>query len=114
MPTVYKICPAALWQEAVRGGKFSGSPVDLKDGFIHLSTAAQVRETAARHFAGQSDLVLVAFNAGTFGKSLRYEPSRGGDLFPHVYGSIDPATALSAEPLPLDKDGTHMFPALAP
>ena len=107
---VYKIAPEALWREAVEKGSFSGSPVDLKDGFIHFSTAAQVPETAARHFAGATDLVLIAVSAT--GLDLRWEPSRGGDLFPHLYEDL-PLTAVQwVQPLPLDADGRHRFPEL--
>lgn len=111
--TIYKICPADLWQAAVAAGVFAGSPVDLTDGFIHFSTAAQVRETAARHFAGATDLVLVAFESESIGPGLRYEPSRGGDLFPHLYGTLDPKLALWSKPLPLGSGG-HVFPRLDP
>lgn len=108
---VYKIAPAALWREAVAAGLFRGAPVDAADGFIHLSTAAQVRETAARHFAGQADLVLVAVRADALGPALRWEPSRGGALFPHVYGPLPLDAVLWAVPLPLGADGRHAFPA---
>ena len=86
MPTLYKICPAALWREAERAGAFRGSAVDLRDGFIHFSTAAQVAETAAKHFAGQSDLLLIGVDSAPLGAALKWEPSRGGALFPHLYG----------------------------
>lgn len=89
-------------------GRFDGSAVDLKDGFIHLSTAAQSRETAARHFAGQDGLMLVGFREEDLA-NLRWEPSRGGDLFPHVYGPIDTRLAVSQDPLPLE-NGVHRFP----
>lgn len=111
--TVYKICPEAMWREAVAAGVFAGSPADLADGFVHFSTATQARETARRHFAGQEGLVLVAFDAGRLGASLRWEPSRGGDLFPHLYGPLDPASALWVKPLPLGADGRHVFPDLS-
>ena len=110
MTVIYKICGAEEWQAAVAAGVFLGSAVDLRDGFIHFSTAAQVRETAARHFAGAGDLVLVAFDDAALGPALRYEPSRGGDLFPHLYSSLDPAAALWVKPLPLASDGNHIFP----
>lgn len=77
MPLIYKICPRALWREAEAAGQFTGAPIDRQDGFIHFSTAAQVAETAARHFAGQDDLLLVAVEAEALGDGLRYEPSRG-------------------------------------
>ena len=78
--TIYKICDSALWREAERAGVFAGAPVDHADGFIHFSTAAQVAETAARHFAGRGDLLLVAVDAAALGPALRYEPSRGGAI----------------------------------
>src|ERR1044072_1406518 len=109
--TIYKIAPADLWREAERAGVFSGAPVDLADGFIHFSTAAQVRETAARHFAGQSDLVLAAVHVAALGSALRYEPSRGGALFPHLYGTLPLSAVRWVKPLPLGPDG-HVFPEL--
>ena len=115
MPTnIYKICHAALWREAQRAGVFSGAPVDLADGYIHFSTAAQVAETAARHFAGQADLVVVAVNADALGPALRYEPSRGGALFPHLYGTLPLSAVRCVKPLPLGPDGQHVFPELLP
>jgi uncharacterized protein (DUF952 family) len=108
MQYVFKILRADEWAIAIRGGEFKGSAIDHKDGFIHLSAAHQVRETAARHFAGQTDLVLVAFpEKGLSG--LKWEPSRGGDLFPHVYGSIAVTAAGWVKRLPL-VDGVHRFP----
>jgi uncharacterized protein (DUF952 family) len=109
---IYKICPAALWREAERNGAFRGSEVDLRDGFIHFSSAAQVGETAAKHFAGQHDLVLVHVDAAKLGDKLKWEPSRGGALFPHLYGELDLAAVSRAEPLPLGPDGTHKLPPL--
>ena len=111
MRLIYKICPRSLWDEALRLGRFDGAPVDHADGFIHFSTAAQVEVTAARHFAGEADLVLVAVDADSLGAALRWEPSRGGDLFPHLYGSLDPAVVLWSRPLPQGSDG-HDFRGL--
>jgi len=111
---IYKICPAPLWRDAERDGVFNGAPVDVADGFIHFSTAAQVKETAARHFAGQSDLLLVRVRADKLGERLRWEPSRGGALFPHLYGALRLADIDRAEPLPLGPDGIHVFPPLEP
>jgi uncharacterized protein (DUF952 family) len=111
---IYKICPAALWHAAERDGVFAGAAVDLADGFIHFSSAAQVAETAARHFAGQSDLLLVRVRAEKLGDRLRWEPSRGGALFPHLYGALRTAEAHKVEPLPLGPDGQHVFPPLEP
>ncbi len=110
MTTVYKICPAQVWRTAEAAGTFRGTGIDLTDGFIHFSTAEAVKETAARHFAGMADLMLVAFDDASLGRELRYEPSRGGALFPHLYASLDPGCALWAKPLPLDGRGRHIFP----
>lgn len=105
---VYKLLPADLWAEWQTSGRLGGSPVDRRDGFIHLSTAAQVQETAARHFAGVVDLVLVAVRAE--GLDLRWELSRGGDSFPHCYGGLPIAAVAWAKPLPVGRDGRHEFP----
>jgi uncharacterized protein (DUF952 family) len=110
--TIYKICPAALWRAAERAGVFEGSEVDRRDGFIHFSTAEQVADTAARHFAGERDLVLVAVDAAALDPDLKWEPSRGGALFPHLYGALDVAAVRRVDPLPLGPDG-HVFPELA-
>src|SRR5215471_13079425 len=110
--TIYKICHAAAWQAAERAGEFAGAPVDLADGYIHFSAADQVAETAAKHFAGQRDLLLVAVDAHALGAALKWEPSRGGALFPHLYGTL-PLTAVRwTKPLPLGPDGRHVFPEL--
>jgi uncharacterized protein (DUF952 family) len=108
MQILYKILSAAEWREAAEKGVFEGSAVDLKDGFIHLSAAHQLRETAARHFAARDGLVLVGFAEDAL-ERLAWEPSRGGDLFPHVYGAIPARLAAEVHPLPLE-DGTHRFP----
>jgi uncharacterized protein (DUF952 family) len=113
MPAIYKICTEALWQEARRAGVFAGAPVDVQDGFIHFSTAAQVAETAAKHFAGEGDLVLLTIDADCLGVALKWEPSRGGGLFPHLYGALPLAAVLWAAPLPLGPDGRHVFPELS-
>jgi uncharacterized protein (DUF952 family) len=109
---IYKICPASLWREAEAAGKFSGSAVDIKDGFIHFSTAAQAQETAAKHFAGQSDLLVVSVDADKLGDALKWEPSRGGALFPHLYGDLDLGAVIKVDPLPLGSGGSHKFPKL--
>ncbi len=114
MLIIYKICPAALWHAAERAGRFRGSEVDRNDGFIHFSTAAQVAETAVKHFSGQRDLLLVSVDAATLGTALKWEPSRGGALFPHLYGELDVAAVRKVEPLPLGADGRYAFPPLAP
>ena len=105
---VYKIIAAGPWEKAQSQGVFAGAAIDLADGYIHLSAAEQVEETARLHFRGQRDLVLVAFNAGSL-PNLTWEASRGGALFPHHYGSIDPALALWSKPLPWE-DASHRFP----
>lgn len=110
MAILYKIVAADEWRRAEADGIYRGSPDDLRDGFIHFSTGAQVKETAARHFAGRDNLVLIAFDEAALGPGLRYEPSRGGDLFPHLYGPLDPKVALWVKPLPLGNDGAHAFP----
>jgi uncharacterized protein (DUF952 family) len=112
LPTIYKICPAPLWRAAEAAGVFAGAPVDLVDGFIHFSTAAQVAETAAKHFAGRGDLLLVSVDAARLGDNLRWEPSRGGALFPHLYAPLMLPAVIRVEPLPLGADGRHVFPAL--
>lgn len=110
MPLVYKIVPVKLWREAEATGSFVGSPVDIADGFIHFSTATQLRETAQKHFAGQDDLLVVAIDEGKLGPALRYEPSRGGALFPHLYAPLALAAVAWVKPLPRGEDGAHMFP----
>jgi uncharacterized protein (DUF952 family) len=113
LPTIYKICTAAMWRDAERVGVFRGSELDVRDGFIHFSTATQAVETAAKHFAGQSDLVLVRMDASLLGDRLKWEVSRGGALFPHLYSDLDPATVSAVDPLPLGRDGIHKFPPLS-
>ena len=110
MSLIYKICTAAEWREAERAGVYRGSAADHKDGFIHFSTAGQAAETAAKHFAGQRDLVLVAVDADTLGGKLNWEPSRGGALFPHLYGELELKAVLRVDPLPLGDTGQHQFP----
>lgn len=107
---IYKICPATLWDEAVIAGVFTGAAIDLSDGYIHFSTAEQARETAAKHFTGQNGLVLVAVFAESLGSALRWEVSRGGALFPHLYAPLPVSAAVWVKPLPLDVDGVHIFP----
>ena len=112
MALVFKIVSAAEWGAAERAGIFQGAAIDVSDGFIHLSTAAQVAETAARHFSGQADLLLIAFDDTGLGPALRWEKSRGDALFPHLYGALEPRMAHWVQPLPLGADGTHVFPPL--
>lgn len=114
MSRVYKITTRVAWAEAERTGVFTGAEIDLKDGYIHLSTAAQAAETARLHFRGREDLVLVGFEAEALGDQLKWEPSRGGQLFPHVYGVLPAAGAVSVTPAPLDAEGVPRVPALQP
>ena len=110
--TIYKVLPSRLWSLALETGAFEGSPLDVADGFIHFSTAAQVRETAAKHFAGETDLLLVAVPTAELGNALRWEPSRGGQLFPHLYAPLAVDLASWVKPLPIGQDGSHVFPDL--
>jgi uncharacterized protein (DUF952 family) len=110
MTTIYKICDAAQWAEAERAGEFRGSAVDLADGYIHFSTAGQAAETATKYFAGMADLVVVAVSASVLNGALKWEPSRGGALFPHLYGVLPMAAVRWTKPLPLGADGMHVFP----
>ncbi|MCL4189622.1 MAG: DUF952 domain-containing protein [Rhodobacteraceae bacterium] len=106
---VYKILREEEWSALEAAGESAGAPVDLADGFIHLSTATQVAETAARHFADAGDLVLVAVAAERLGPALRWEPSRGGALFPHLYRPLRAADVVWSRPLPRGPGG-HVFP----
>ena len=107
---VLKILSASDWNSAVSSGVYSGSSDDLRDGYIHFSTAQQVAGTAAKHFAGQADLVVAAIPADLLGPALKWEASRDGDLFPHLYGVLDPALAAWVEPMPLGDNGVHVLP----
>lgn len=106
---VYKIFREPEWQAMRDAGQSTGAPIDLSDGFVHLSTGEQAAETAAKHFAGQSELVLLAFESEAMGPELKWEPSRGGALFPHLYRALQLKEVLWARPLPL-VDGQHAFP----
>ncbi|MEQ1710973.1 MAG: DUF952 domain-containing protein [Hyphomicrobium sp.] len=108
--TVYKICPRAAWDNSCRTGHYRGSSDDLRDGFIHLSAAHQITATAAKYFRGRPDLVLVAMAAAALGPGLVWEPSRGGELFPHHYGPLPVSAALAVIPLPLGSDGVPLVP----
>ena len=110
--TIYKICETALWREAERDGLFRGAGIDARDGFIHFSTAAQIAETAARHFAGKIGLMLVAVDAGALGEALKWEASRGGELFPHLYAALPLGNVLWARPLPAGADRQRVLAEL--
>ncbi len=107
---IYNLCRAGDWAAARRAGHYVGSADDQRDGFIHLSTAAQVTASAAKHRAGVPDLMLLWVRANALGAALRWEPSRGGALFPHLYGPLPVACVHRTDPLPLGPDGAHVFP----
>jgi uncharacterized protein (DUF952 family) len=113
VPIIYKICPEPLWREAERDGVFRGTADDLRDGFVHFSTASQLAETARKHYAGRDGLLLIAVNSDSLGPALTWESSRGRSvLFPHLYGEL-PLTAVErVEPLPLGDGGLHRIPDL--
>ncbi|MFC3126809.1 DUF952 domain-containing protein [Pseudoroseomonas globiformis] len=110
---IYTMVRDEDWQEARAAGAYIGSAEDAHDGFLHFSTAAQLRESAARHRPGQPDLWLVAADAEALGTTLRWEASEGSrpGLFPHLYGKLPLSAVRWAMPLPLQPDGTHLFPA---
>jgi uncharacterized protein (DUF952 family) len=106
---IYKILPRRDWEAAWNVQRYEGSEVDRADGFIHFSTAAQAQETAARHFRGQSGLVVLEIEADDLGEALKWEPSRGGALFPHLYGSLDCALVRGVAEAPLGPDGIPLI-----
>ena len=108
---IYKIMAAAEWAAAKAAGIYRGSAHDRRDGFIHFSTADQAGETAAKHFAGQAELVLLAIDPVPLGAALRWETSRGGALFPHLYAPLPASAVIEAHELPLGADGRHLFPS---
>ena len=110
---IYKILPRATWTAAHDAQRFEGSPVDLSDGYIHFSTATQAQETARRHFAGQADLVVLEVEADDLGEALRWEPSRGSELFPHLYGPLAAIHVRYVTEAPLGEDGVPLLGALA-
>jgi uncharacterized protein (DUF952 family) len=114
LPAIYKICPASAWREAERQGVFRGSPDDIRDGFIHFSTASQVAETVRKHFFGQTGLFLVAVDPDALGKALRWERSRNNELFPHLYGELDLGAVTGIVSLRARSDGSHEIPELEP
>ncbi|MGV7214107.1 DUF952 domain-containing protein [Bradyrhizobium sp. UFLA05-112] len=114
MVKIYKICAASAWREAERRGVYQGSADDARDGFIHFSTAAQVPETARKHFFGQRALFLVEVDGDALGDALRWERSRNDELFPHLYGELDLGAVISIINLEIRSDGNHDIPELAP
>jgi uncharacterized protein (DUF952 family) len=111
---IYKICPASAWREAERQGVYRGSADDIRDGFIHFSANSQVAETAEKHFAGQTGLLLIAADADALGAALRWERSRNDELFPHLYGELDLGAVIGIHEMPVRSDGTHDIPELVP
>ena len=110
MSKIYKVLPRSEWEAAKGNGMFAGSGIDIADGYIHFSTASQVVETVDKHFHGKTDLLLVALEADSLGDALKWEPSRGGDLFPHLYCELDVSLAAEVQPLEDREDGGHNFP----
>lgn len=109
--TIYKLCSRAALAEAETKGRFEGSADDRRDGYIHFSSAEQLAGTLAKHFAGETDLVLLAVDTERLGERLQWEPSRGGAIFPHLYAPLPLNAVLWAEPLPLDADGRPRLPS---
>ena len=107
---IYHMCRKDEWDAACRTGRYDGSSQDQADGFIHFSDGRQLRQSAAKHRAGQDGLVLITVESAVLGDALRWETSRGGALFPHLYGPLDPADVHAVCDLPLGPDGAHVFP----
>ena len=108
---IYKILPRTEWTAAIAAGRFEGSVVDLQDGYIHFSTAAQAAETARKYFTGQTDLVVLEVEGDNLGDALKWEPSRGGDLFPHLYAALAAEAVRAIHEAPLDSGGVPRMPA---
>jgi uncharacterized protein (DUF952 family) len=109
---IYHLARAAAWQAATGTGTYTGTADDARDGYLHFSTAEQVVESAAKHRAGATDVILVACDPARLGDALRWEPSRGGQLFPHLYGDLAMEQVAWSAPLALGDDGRHVFPVL--
>lgn len=107
---IFHFCDRGTWDDAVRAGSYAGSALDRQDGFIHFSTAEQARETAALHLRGKEGLVLLSVDAAALGDALRWEESRGGKLFPHLYADLPVDAVVDATDLPVGDDGLHVFP----
>ncbi len=114
MRRIYKICSASAWREAERQGVYRGSADDIRDGFIHFSLPSQLAETARKHFLGQTGLFLIEVDADALGDALRWEPSRGDELFPHLYGELDLGAVTNVLDMHTRADGSHDIPELAP
>ncbi len=114
MSRIYKLLDRVLWERARAQGRFDGAEIDLKDGYIHFSTAAQAPETARLHFKGRQDLVVLEIEAESLGEALKWEPSRGGQLFPHLYGPLETSLVIAVHEAPLGEDGAPILTLLAP
>jgi len=110
--TIYKICSAQEWKTAGENKRFDGAAIDVRDGFIHFSTATQVKETARLHFSKRQGLVLIAVETKVLEPDLKWEVSRGGDLFPHLFAALEVGAVKSVTQLPVAEDGLHIFPSL--
>ncbi len=110
MAYIYKIEDKSIWHEAMATGQYKGAPIDLTDGFIHFSTALQTRETAAKHFTRREGLILAVIDEEQLGTDLKWEVSRGEQLFPHLYANLDMSSVIATHDMPLDDDGLHIFP----
>jgi len=110
---IYKVVTLAQWRAAQAAGVFEGAPIDLADGYIHFSTGVQLAETLAKHFAGQTELLLVSVEGDGLGDALRWEVSRGGQLFPHLYGTLPTGSTLAVREIPV-ADGRHVLDGLLP
>ena len=114
MSLIFHVCPRETWSAAQTTGRYSGSADDHRDGFIHFSTGEQLEASVAKHRAGQEGLVILGVEADALGQSLKWEPSRGGQLFPHLYGPLPAEAVVFVRDLPLGSDGRHLFPSLEP
>ncbi|MCW0234674.1 MAG: DUF952 domain-containing protein [Ferrovibrio sp.] len=114
MTVIYRIISETDWAAAQTAGAFAGTAHDLRDGFIHFSTASQAAETAAKHYAGKTDLLLLFVHEQALASPLKWEPSRGGALFPHLYGALPVSAVHRVETLPLGPAGRHVFPESMP
>ncbi|HEY1414667.1 MAG TPA: DUF952 domain-containing protein [Caulobacteraceae bacterium] len=112
MSRIYKILQRVVWEDAQSKGRFEGAGVDLQDGFIHFSTRSQAAETARRYFRDQPDLLILEVESDTLGEVLKWEPSRGGDLFPHLYASLACERVIAVHAAPLDDEGVPRLDGL--
>ena len=113
-PLIFHVCTAEAWEAAVNSGTYHGSADDARDGYLHFSTGAQVRESVAKHRAGQDGLVMLTVAPDVLGEALKWEVSRGGALFPHLYGALQIEAVAQVTPLPLDENGNRLFPTEIP